>query len=73
MGVYIDDNKLLIIREPKTICSDLSEKVVNNLKDKINSIISHDEFLPDYTIQNAISRLLFKYKHGNDIHEHRKQ
>ena len=32
-----------------------------------------NEFLAEHTTKNEISRLLFKSKHGNDIHEHEKQ
>ena len=32
-----------------------------------------NEFLADHAINNEFSRLLFKYKHGNDIHEHQNQ
>ena len=35
--------------------------------------MKHTEFLAEHTIKYEISPLLFKYKHGNDIFEHRKQ
>ena len=35
MGVYIKDNKLVIITEPKTIYYELSKDVDNNLKHEI--------------------------------------
>ena len=36
-------------------------------------IIKHNEVLVEHIMKNKISRLLFKYKHVNDIHEHGKQ
>ena len=39
MRVIIKDNKLVIITEPKTIYFDLTEHVVNNLKNEISFII----------------------------------
>ena len=32
-----------------------------------------NEFLAEHAIKNEIRQLLSKYKHGNNIHEHRKQ
>ena len=63
MGVYIEDNKLVIIIEPKTSHFDLPEDVRNNMKHGINSIMKHDELLAEHTIKNKISQLLLKYKH----------
>ena len=42
-GVYIDDNKLVIITEPKTIHFDSNVETNNNLKHKINHIIKCNE------------------------------
>ena len=39
MRVIIKDNKLVIITEPKTIYFDLTEDVVNNLKNEIGFIV----------------------------------
>ena len=38
MGQYTDDNKLVIIIEPKIIHFNLINKVDNNLKHEINSM-----------------------------------
>ena len=46
MGVIIKDVK---ITEPKTIYFDLSKKVGNKLKYKIDSITKHNEFLAEHT------------------------
>ena len=71
MGVHTEDNKIMITTEPKTFNFDLSKDAHKNLKVEIDFIIM-TEFLAEHTIKNEISRLLFKYKHGNDIHVHRK-
>ena len=73
MGVYIEDNKLVIITEPKAVCFNLTKKIDNNLKHEIGHIIKSNEFLAEPRIKNEIERILSIYNHGNDIHEHRKQ
>ena len=72
MEVIINDNKLVIITEPKTIHFDLPKDVGNNLKHKIYFIIKCNAFLAEHTIKNETGQLLSKYKHGNDIHEQQK-
>ena len=47
--------------------------VDENLKHKIEFIIKRSEPLADKKIKIEIEQLLSKYKHVNDIHEHRKQ
>ena len=64
------DSKLLIITELKIFHFELPNDVKSMLKPEIDSIIKHNEFLVEYTIKNEVSRLLFKYKHRNHIHEH---
>ena len=49
------------------LAKDVGNKTWNWFYHKIKSIFSWA-----YN-KNKISRLLFIYKHGNDIHEHRKQ
>ena len=51
----------------------LSEDESKNLENEINFIIKQNEVLIEQTIKNKISQFLFKYKHGNNIHEHGKQ
>ena len=45
MEVYIGENKLVIITEPRSISFNLTNKADNSLKHKIDSIIKHNEFL----------------------------
>ena len=73
MGVRVEDKKLAITVEPKTIQIDLPKDVGNILKHEIDFIIKQNEFLAEHLIKNEVSRLLLKYKHENDIHKHRKQ
>ena len=72
MGVYIEDN-MVVIGKPKTFYFNFNlPKVIDkNVKDAIEFIIKRNESLAEHTIKNEIRQLLFKYKHGNDIHEHR--
>ena len=63
--MYIEDNKLAIITESKTVNFDLSKDLDNNLKYEINFIIKHNKLLAEHTMKNEISQLLSKYKHGN--------
>ena len=65
MRVYIDNNKLVIIVESKTISFNLTKKVVNSLKNEIKLIISRNESFDEYAIKNEISPLLFKHKNGH--------
>ena len=65
MRVYIDNNKLVIIVESKTISFNLTKKVVNSLKNEIKLIISRNESFDEYAIKNEINQLLFKHKHGH--------
>ena len=68
--VHINDNKLLIITEPKTIYFDLTQNVVNNLKQGTDFIITQNDFLADHAIKNEICRILSKHKHGNYNHQY---
>ena len=69
----VEDNKLAIITEPNFIHFHLPKYFDNNLKHEIDSIIKHKGFLPENTMKNDISQLLFKYKHVNNIHQHAKK
>ena len=66
---------MILIRDPKTFYSDLDspQDVNENLKHEIEFIIKNNESLAENKIKNEIEQLLSKYKHGNNIHEHRKQ
>lgn len=69
MGEHINDNKLVIIEEPKNIRLNLTKKVDNNLKHETKYIKKHNEFFYCQSMESVISQLLWKYKHGNDIRE----
>ena len=69
MGVYIDLNKTVIIN----FGFDLPKSFEEHLEHEIESIIRRNGFLAEQRIKIKTDQLLFKYKHGNDIHEHRKQ
>ena len=64
----------IVITDPKTFYFnfDWPKDVDENLKHKIEFIIKSKESLAKNKI-NETEQLLLKYKHGNDIHEHRKQ
>ena len=65
---------MVAIREPKTFYFDfdLPKHVDNNLKHEIEFIIKRNESSAENKTQNEISQLLSKYKHGENIHEHKK-
>ena len=66
---------MVVIREPKTLYFGLylPKDVDRNLKHETEFIIKSNKRLADNKIKSEIEQLLFKYKNGNDIHEHRKQ
>ena len=70
----MEENKI-VIRDPKTFYSDVdwSKNVDENLKHDINFIIKNNESLAENKTKNENEQLLLKYRHGNNIHEHRKQ
>ena len=44
MGVHVEENKLVIITEPKTTHFDWPRDITNSLKHETDSIIKHYEF-----------------------------
>ena len=54
MGVYTDDNKLVIITEPKTISFDLTKKVDNSLKYEADHM-KHKGFLAEHKKKQKLS------------------
>ena len=66
---------MIAIRDSKTFKFnfDLTKYVDENLKREIEFIIKSNESLAEIIIKNEIEQLLLKYKHGNNIHKHRKQ
>ena len=69
------EENMLMIRDPKSLFFnfDWPKNVDENLNGEIKFIIKINELLVGNKIKNEIEQLLFKYKHGNSIHEHRKQ
>ena len=69
------DENMIVIRDPKTFCFnfDWPKYVDENLTHEIEFIIKSNESLAENKIKNEIEQLLLKYKHGNNILEHRKQ
>ena len=66
---------MIVIRDSKTFCFDFYQlkDVDENLKHEFEFIIKNNESLAENKIKNEIEQLLLKYKHGNNIYEHRKQ
>ena len=64
-----------MIRNPKTFCLnfDWPKHVDEKLKHETEFITESNESLPKNKIKNEIEQLLLKCKHGNNIHQHRKQ
>ena len=52
MSVYIDDNEIVIMTEPKTIHFNRTKNVDNNLKHGIADIRKCNEILPEHVIKN---------------------
>ena len=65
---------MIVIREPKTFYFYFNwpKDVDENSKHETEFIIKSNESLAENKIKNKIEQLLSKYKHGNNIHEHRK-
>ena len=66
---------MIVIKDPKTFSFhfDRPKYFDENLKHEIEFIIKSSESLIDNKIKNPIEQLLLKYKHGNNMHEHRKE
>ena len=69
------EGNMTVIREHKTsyFNFDLPKDINKNLKHEIEFIIKHNESLAKHKIKNELEQFLSKYKHRNDIHEHKKQ
>ena len=74
MRARMDNNKL-VSSEAKTFHFhfDMLKDVDKNFKHEIDHIIIHNRFLAVQRIKIEINKLLYKYKHGIDIHEQKKQ
>ena len=66
---------MIVTRKSKTFYFDFDwpKNVDENLKHEIEFLIKSNESLAENKIKNEIEQLLSKYKHGNNIYEHRKQ
>ena len=60
----------MITTRPKTFHLYLLKDVDKKLKHKIEFIIKRNRYFAKHKIKNEIGQLLYKYKHGKDIHEH---
>ena len=69
------EEDMIVTRDPKTFYFyfDWPKNVDDNLKNEIGLIIKSNESLAENKIKNQTEQVLLKHKHGNDIHEHRKQ
>ena len=73
MGVQTGDNQIVTTTKLKAFYFDLPEDAGINLKHGIYFIMKYNKLLAVHTRKSEIRKLLFKYKHGNDIHEPREQ
>ena len=66
---------MTVIRDCKTFYFNVHwpKDVDKNLKYKIEFIIKSNESLAENKMKNETEKLLLKFKHGNNIYEHRKQ
>ena len=66
---------MVVIKESKTFYfySNWPKSVDENLKHETAFIIKSNESFAQNKIETEIEQLLFKYQHGNNIQEHRKQ
>ena len=66
---------MVVKREPKTFYFDFDwpKDVDEILKHDIEFIIKSNESLAENKIKNETEQLYSKYKHGNNIHEHRNE
>ena len=69
------EENMIVIRDPKTFYFyfDWPKEVNENLKHEIEFIMKSNESLAENKTKNETEQLLFKYKHGNNIHEQQKQ
>ena len=69
------EENMIVIRDPKTFYFYFywPKNVDDNLKNEIGLIIKSNKSLAENKIKNQTEQVLLKHKHGNGIHEHRKQ
>ena len=66
---------MIVIRDPRTFYFnfDWNKDVDDSLKHDIKFITKSSESLTKNKMKNKIEQLLWKYKHRNNVHKHRKQ
>ena len=64
---------MILVRDPRTFDFDWPKDTDENFKHEIEFILKSNESLAENKIKTEIEKLLLKYKHGNNIHESRKQ
>ena len=69
------EENLIVIRDPNTFYFhfDWPKDIDENLKHEIEFIIESNESLAESKTKNDTKQLLLKCKHGNNIHDYRKQ
>ena len=69
------EENMIVKRDSKTFYFHFNwpKDVDENLNHQIEFIIKSNKSLAETKIKNEIKQLLLKYKHGNNILEHRKQ
>ena len=71
----ITEKNIIVIRDttPFYFNLNLPKDVGENWKQDIEFIIKSNESLAENKIKDELEQLLLTYKHGNNIHKHRKQ
>ena len=66
---------MIVITDFKTSYFDFDwfKDVNENLKHKIEFILKSKKYLAKNKIKTKVEQLLYRYKRGNNIHEHGKQ
>ena len=69
------EEKMIVIRDPKTFSLnfDWPKDIDESLKQETEFIIKGNGSLSENKLKNEIEQLLLKYKHENNIREHKKQ
>ena len=69
------EESMIVIKDSKPFCFnfDWPKDADENLEHEIEFTIKSNESLFENKIKNEIEQLLLKYKHGNNMHEHRQQ
>ena len=72
--IIMMEKNMIVTRDPKTFDFDWPKDFDESLKHEIEFMIKAINLsLAENKIKNEIEQLLSKYKHRNNIHEHRKQ